>query len=153
MKLRPTSFYSATPMSSAYATASASPSPWVRPKYAYSRNAILHQFELYDSGVVVAAVKYSMHGAELWLESAHTPRSDDPQLVGELLPHVFRDALSKHVAVLPVSPLVRQFLWEHPTYWTLVPASERRRYQIPVPKDEAPDKDSTSRSILSVASP
>lgn len=153
MKLRPTSFYSATPMSSAYATSAASPSPWVRPKYAYSHNAILHQFELYHSGALVAIVKYSRQGAELRLESAETARSVEPQLVMELLPHVFKDALSKHVAVLPVSPLVRQFLWEHPAYWTLVPASERRRFQEPAPKEVALDKESTSRSIPSAASP
>lgn len=131
-------------MSSAYAASSALPSAWIRPEFAYAHNAFLCQFELYHSGAVVALVKYSRHDAELWLESVETPRSADPQLVMELLPHIFRDALGKHLAVLPVSSIARQFLWDHPAYWTLVPTHERRRFQIPEPKGDALAKKSAS---------
>lgn len=136
MESRPTSHYSATPLSSAYASGGGFPAPWVRPSVAFFNNTQSGQFELYQSGTLSAVVKYSMHGPELWLLDIVTPHSTDPQLLNAVLHEVMDEAIKRHLAVMPFSTAARHFMRKHRAYWSLVPEPARGQFLIPSPHDQ-----------------
>lgn len=143
MESRATSHYSATPLSSAYASGGNLPAPWVRPSFAFSNNTQSRQFELYRSGTLSGVVKYSMHGAELWVLDVETPHSADPQLLNELLREVMDEAIKRHVAVMPFSTAARHFMRKHRAYWSLVPEPARAQFLIPPPQNLVEAADTT----------
>lgn len=144
MESRLTSHYCATPLSSAYASGGNLPTPWVRPAVAFSNNAQLGQFELYQSGTLSGVVTYSMHGPELWLLDAEAPHSADPQLLNELMREVMDEAIKRHVAVMPFSTAARHFMRKHRVYWSLVPEPARGQFLIPSPHDRAQEAADTT---------
>lgn len=110
---RVTTYYAATPLSSASAWGGRLPAPWVRPFVAFSDNTQEGQFELYLSATLVCVVKYSMQGPELRLLEAETPHIPDPQIRNELWCKVMDDAIERLVAVIPFSTAARYYRRKH----------------------------------------
>lgn len=94
------------------------------------------KFVLYEDGDVAGFVQYQMDGAEISILA--TEISDDFQDRG-LTPKLFDNILAnlhrRRLAVLPLCPDIRAFIYQNPHYHGLVPEDQRKRFGLFRPTD------------------
>lgn len=94
-------------------------------------NPLFARFELHRDGVMAAYLQYELRGGEMRL--LHTvvhPRFPRLELEPVLLRAVLLNAHRRRLAVVPCCPDAQRFLRENPGFLSLIPARQRRRYEL-----------------------
>jgi predicted GNAT family acetyltransferase len=90
------------------------------------------RFELYVDGEAVGFLTYERAAEAVALTEVTTDLRRAGQGLGLVLVRMALDAVSDEgLAVLPVSPFVRDYIARHPVYLDLVPEDERHRFELP----------------------
>ena len=90
------------------------------------------RFELYVDGEAVGSLTYERAADAVTFTEVTTDLRRAGQGLGLMLVRMALDAVSDEgLAVLPVSPFVRDYIGRHPAYLDLVPEDQRQRFELP----------------------
>lgn len=94
-------------------------------------NALSSRFELYRNGAMAGYVQYEMRGGAILLRNAVIdPKFRRLGLDPVLMQAVLLNAHRRRLAVVPACPQAQAFLAAHPQFLPLIPAEQRRRFEL-----------------------
>jgi predicted GNAT family acetyltransferase len=95
-------------------------------------NPELKRYEIYEDGQRVGFSEYKLHGDVIsFLHTEVDPAFGGRGLGRQLVEVELDDARTRGLRVHPYCPYVRKVLADNPQYVTLVPNSERSRFDLP----------------------
>ena len=94
-------------------------------------NVLSTRFELHRDGVMAAYLQYDLRGGEMrLLQTVVHPRFPRSELQPVLLQAVLLNVHRRRLAVVPCCPDAQRFLRDNPRFLSLIPAGQRRRYEL-----------------------
>ena len=91
-----------------------------------------HRYELLADGELAGFAEYQLSPGEILFIHTEIDEAYEGKGLGSVLVrHVLDDARERGLAVLPLCPFLRSWIGRHADYLDLVPATARRKYNLP----------------------
>lgn len=91
-----------------------------------------HRFEVLADGEVAGFAEYQLRPGQIMFIHTEIDEAYEGKGLGSVLVrHVLDDARERGLAVLPLCPFLRSWIGRHEDYLDLVPATARRKYNLP----------------------
>ncbi|MFE4692149.1 GNAT family N-acetyltransferase [Streptomyces sp. NPDC056749] len=102
-------------------------------------NAAENRYEIYEDGQLAGFTDYKITGDRIAFIHTETLKGFTGRGVAhQLIAEELAEARTRHLAVLPYCPVVRDTIAHHPDeYLDLVPAHYRERFDLPVAPEKA----------------